>query len=234
METPLETVLAASSDLEQSLLSDLFRRDPDVREQAVGKLWDMAIADPTRTSFVVLIARGCLSDPNWEVREKAVDALGDLGRGQDAAFVARLCDDESVMVRSSVYAALARLSGKRYLKRLIRGLDDCDSLGRKWAAFAVSDVLGKDAGPVLEPGYRSDPDLNGKIGFAYGLVIAGSQEALEYLARCLIEGNERIKSSARSALEGLEESGHVVVEVLATEDGEERRHRLANQTADSQ
>lgn len=190
----------------QAIVKSL-RNETWVRENNVDALWDAAIADEKARPLARLVALAGLCDPCEGVRNKACEALYEIGSPRDAGAVSRMCKDESWLVRASAYSTLGRLSGKRYLKRIIGGMDDWDPVVRRYAAVAVADVLGTSSADVIGPYYTTEEYDLAKVGMAYGMALSGSFEALLFLTNARDTEDPWIHEPAKSSLTELAKRG---------------------------
>jgi hypothetical protein len=97
-------------------------------------------------------------DPEWYVRQRAIDTLGFLqARSAFAAVRSAVTDDEQGEVRRAAIAALVRIGGKQALPSVVLALGDDDSFTRDDAARLLGELGDARAIPALEAA-RDDPD----------------------------------------------------------------------------
>lgn len=105
-------------------------------------------ADSVLTSASALLR--CLHDPSAAVREKAAEAMADLGLGSAAGpLMERALHDSEPRVRVAAARALARLPGGDYAGALVRALGHSDPGVRGRAAEALGESGASHAAPEL-------------------------------------------------------------------------------------
>ena len=126
---------------------------PSRFSEALGRLAAMTVrthlgADSVLTSATALVR--CLHDPSPGVREKAAEAVADLGlTSAISALLERALHDGEAAVRGAAARALARLPDSDYAEALTRALGHGDAVVRARAAEALGESGATHAAPEL-------------------------------------------------------------------------------------
>lgn len=183
------------TDPVQDQIAHLKNQNPEVRLYAaieLGKLGDVRAVEP-------LIA--ALSDQDMNVRESAIEALGNLGKAAVVPLIARL-QDYDAGVRSGASDALVKV-GEPAIEPLIACLKDNDADVRRRAAIALS-KLGdvRAVAPLIACLKDNDADM--RSGVSDALVKMG-EPAIEPLIACLKDNDADVRGRASDALITLDE-----------------------------
>ncbi|MFB6156697.1 MAG: HEAT repeat domain-containing protein [Haloferacaceae archaeon] len=145
----------AGDDPDVATLSDRLDDDgPRVRRDAALGVVDRAARGNLPDAVVERLAARVRGDPDAEVRQFAVEALGVAGRGTDA--VAAALDDPDEWVRAEAVVALSRAVGADAADRLAGALDDDCGEVRRNALIALARTGELDAAALIER-LKSDP-----------------------------------------------------------------------------
>lgn len=139
-----DTTPVASADAAEKI-ADL--RDGDVVERRRSAL---ALAEEPRENVVVdaLVEFG-LADDDSDVRQFAVEALGELGGERAGEAVVAALADSDPWVRAEAVVALDRLGRSQYESHIERALDDDHHAVRRNAAVSLFKLRGEDILDVL-------------------------------------------------------------------------------------
>ncbi len=156
-----------------------------VREEALEAIWTIAAkADalvPVGLGFGIL----ALDDPCRNVREKALETVGDLGGPDQLPLVAKRIKDRAAFVRCSACSAVASLKGVQYLEDITACLSDSAPVVRSWAATALGDLGDPRAIPALWSGLAVETAGFCRGSLASSLVVLGDTDAVGSLLECL-------------------------------------------------
>jgi HEAT repeat protein len=114
---------AAKSDAREAAIGALDRDSHEdvIRSAAVDVLaMDLALPEEERASDVKRLAELATAGKTDNIRSAALEALGKIGAGKDAALDAatKALDDERIRVRLNAIEALARLGDRRAIPSL--------------------------------------------------------------------------------------------------------------------
>jgi HEAT repeat protein len=190
------TPVAAASVAEK--LVDL--RDGDVVERRRAAL---ALAGESRTTAAVegLIELG-LADDDADVRQFAVEALGELGGDRAGEAVVAGLADENPWVRAEAVVALDRIDRRRYEPHVERALDDGHHAVRRNAAVSLFKHRGEDTMEVLLEQSRADSERLREWA-AHLLAGVDDERATERLRELAADESEPkvVRSTAARSLE---------------------------------
>jgi len=123
--------LAEAGNIKE-LINALSHQEPDIRTQAIEALGTMKQVEAIGPLIKLF------GDKNWNIRMKAADALGKIGKpAVDMLLIA--INNEDSDFRQNACQALGEIKDNRAVESLINALQDDDSLVRRVAA----DALGK-------------------------------------------------------------------------------------------
>lgn len=161
-----------------ALIETLQHGDETARRYAVKTLISFGGVDDRVVDALV----GALQDDFWEVREDAIDALGDLGARPIAplsedqvrrvvpALTAMLLDSEYKEERWQILRALGKIGSREAVPALIQALtlaEDEDVAELDWLALALGNIGDTRAIPALtealERDFFTDPRLKERI-----------------------------------------------------------------------
>ncbi|NDJ86501.1 MAG: HEAT repeat domain-containing protein [Chloroflexi bacterium] len=156
---------------------------------ALGKIGDLRALDPLE------YAMG--NDVHWMVRQKSVEALGQLGGLSIAAILRMGLNDDNGNVRASALKQLVQVGGISMLDELMGYLSDEDP-GVRWQAANAIAELGESAiDPLLE--VLVNVDLDAYQGAIEALGLMGEQ-AVEPLLAALRRGPPELRRGVGESL----------------------------------
>lgn len=143
-----------ASDSAAEKIADL--RDGDVVERRRAAL---ALAEETRSEAVVsALASLGLQDEDADVRQFAVEALGELGGERAGEAAVATLDDEEPWVRAEAVVALDRIDRAAYESHIEAALDDDHHAVRRNAAVSLFKHCGEAMRDVLLEQSRADSE----------------------------------------------------------------------------
>lgn len=143
-----------ASDSVAEKIADL--RDGDVVERRRAAL---ALAEETRSEAVVsALASLGLQDEDADVRQFAVEALGELGGERAGEAAVATLDDEEPWVRAEAVVALDRIDRAAYESHIEAALDDDHHAVRRNAAVSLFKHCGEAMRDVLLEQSRADSE----------------------------------------------------------------------------
>jgi HEAT repeat protein len=147
-----------------------------------------------------------LGDRAWSDRWAAAAALGKLGNGRGAPFLAEaLATDQDVDVRCSAAWALGRIGGKTVVEPLIEALRDADDSVRRVAVEALAEAGTPAALAALSRGL-SDRHHDVRLAVVRALGAAGNGRSAAALIAALGDREWSVRSAAADALAALDDS----------------------------
>lgn len=173
----------------------------DFLDMEADRLAEKATRQELAAFRVILRAATC--DPQWPVRMKATELLGDFGaRGDLFCLVAR-CEDPEWVVRASAASSIGNAFPRSALKYVKPMLQDRDPIVRRYAIVALWDALGKAAEPFARESLLVDGDLLARVGYIGVLARCGDHEAQAELMQMAKNDNRSLSGLAESILEEL-------------------------------
>ena len=144
-------------------------------------------------------ARTAVSDPDWPVRDTAVEALEYIGTARDVPLLARvLSGDQQWEVRASAAASLGRFREPAGRRALRAALEDPSADVRRYAAVSLARYGDPAAIPWLEARLSRETDDRARTGLLGGLYSLGRRVYLspllalldspDYVVRCQVVG----------------------------------------------
>lgn len=123
-------------------------REGDVPERRRAAL---ALAERSALDDVPIraLASAATDDEDADVRQFAVEALGEVGGDLASDAVLAATTDDDPWTRSEAYVALDHFDREGYADRLRVGLDDDHHAVRRTAAISLFKLRGEDAAPAL-------------------------------------------------------------------------------------
>lgn len=194
--TAADTEPVADSEL-TALLADLSEGDVRDRQRAAIALADRD-ATPTALRALETAAR---EDPDADVRQFAVEALGELGgEAAERVAVAALGDDDP-WVRAEALVALDHADRERYADLIEERLADDHHAVRRNALIALWKLRG--AG-VFETAVRLVDDDSDRVREWVATILGDidDERTREPLDRLADDGDDIVARAAREALEG--------------------------------
>jgi hypothetical protein len=148
-----DTAPVADADVAEKVV-DL--RDGDAVERRRAAL---ALSEGERTPAALdaLVEFG-LADDDADVRQFAVEALGELGGERAGEAAVSALSDPDPWVRSEAVVALDRIDRGRYEEHVERALEDDHHAVRRNAAVSLFKLRGQDLLPVLLEQSRADSE----------------------------------------------------------------------------
>jgi hypothetical protein len=131
-------------------------RDGDLVERRRGAL-ALAEERPTAAVLDTLVGPG-LNDEDSDVRQFAVEALGELGGEQAGEAAVGALGDSDPWVRAEAVVALDRINRRRYESHIEAALADDHHAVRRNAAVSLFKLRGEDALDVLLEQSRADSE----------------------------------------------------------------------------
>lgn len=179
--------------------------DRNVRVAVVGALREFG--EPAAEPLVTVLKDSCV-----DVREKAAEALGELGDALAVGPLIAALRDSNQGVRMMVASALGKLGDARAVGPLIAALRDSDRDVRATAAGALGKLGDARAvGPLIAALGDSDRDVRATAAGALGKL--GNGRAVEPLIAALGDSDRGVRMTVVGVLGGLGES--VVVPLLS-------------------
>jgi HEAT repeat protein len=120
--------------------------DAPMRRRAALALAERTALGDDSTSA---LASAATDDDDADVRQFAVEALGEVGGEVACEAVLAATTDDDPWTRSEAYVALDHLDREGYADRLREGLDDDHHSVRRTAAISLFKLRGEDAAPAL-------------------------------------------------------------------------------------
>jgi HEAT repeat protein len=138
-------ITPVASEAAAEKIGDL--RDGDIVERRRAAL---ALAEESRSETVVeaLVQFG-LNDEDADVRQFAVEALGELGGERAGAAAVATLDDEDPWVRAEAVVALDRIDRQAYEAQIEAAVDDDHHAVRRNAAVSLFKRRGEDTLDIL-------------------------------------------------------------------------------------
>jgi HEAT repeat protein len=137
------------------------------------------------------------NDPEFYVRDTALEGLGQLG-GEDALPVfAKALEDHRLCVFAT--RGLGNLGGEKAVTLLEKALADPDEILRQYAAEALGCAGGERAETLLEKAL-ADPSPKVREGVAKALGDLGGETALTLLEKLLTDADSSVRVEAAHAL----------------------------------
>ena len=178
-------------------------RDPSLRQGAIDDLWEMFWSLSSRSPLrkgILRVVRAGLADRNYSVRNRATEAIGDIGSRADLPALIELTRDRAWMVRASAYSAIASVGRVNDLPYVLQGLKDRYAPVRRYAVVAAYDLAGcKALEPVRLAAIR-DKNRIVRCGYAFVFAACGDPVALEELKLLAEEADPWISSPASDLL----------------------------------
>jgi HEAT repeat protein len=145
------TPVAAADAAEK--IADL--REGDVVERRRAAL---ALAEESDPAIVDALVEFGLSDPDDDVRQFAVEALGELGGERAGNAAVATLDDPDPWVRAEAVVALDRIDRREYEPYLEGAVDDDHHAVRRNAAVSLFKLRGEDTLGILLEQSRADSE----------------------------------------------------------------------------
>jgi HEAT repeat protein len=121
-------------------------RDGDVVERRRAAL---ALAEESGDGVVEALVEFGLSDPDDDVRQFAVEALGEQGGERAGTAAVATLDDPDPWVRAEAVVALDRIDREQYESHVERAVDDAHHAVRRNAAVSLFKLRGEDTLEIL-------------------------------------------------------------------------------------
>ena len=139
-----------------SLVDGLYANVAADRAHAAVRLRQLGPAARPAVPYLVDL----LSDPSWQVRREAAEALGALGDGQAVAPLIEVLEnrDGDWSVRAATARSLGRLGDARAVEALGAVLNDMNAHVRHMAAIALGRIGTPETAEPLVAAARSDSD----------------------------------------------------------------------------
>jgi HEAT repeat protein len=162
-----------------------------------------------------------LTDEDSDVRRKAAEALGELGKGSQTVVDALLktLTDENPSVRYHAVSALRWLgnSSQTVVDAVLETLTDEDSAVRQMAVNVFNN-LGKGSQTVVDAMLQclqdKDDSVRGNATFALGWLGNSSQAVVDTLLLLLTDENYHVRRNAASSLGNMRKSSQTVINAL--------------------
>jgi HEAT repeat protein len=147
-------ITPVASEAAAEKIGDL--RDGDIVERRRAAL---ALAEESRSETVVeaLVQFG-LNDEDADVRQFAVEALGELGGERAGAAAVATLDDEDPWVRAEAVVALDRIDRQAYEAQIEAAVDDDHHAVRRNAAVSLFKLRGAETLELLLDQSRADSE----------------------------------------------------------------------------
>lgn len=165
---------------------DVDRLHGSARLSYLHDLIDLAVASErvpsSLRSVLRLVARHLLFDCDETIRNDAAEALGSYGTRAEIFALRQACSDESWVVRSAAYSALASVGGRKYfgiLCRMVR--QEKHGIARKWAYVAAFDADRDRAESFLLDAHMEEVAVEAEIGILSCLRECGHDWAITRL-----------------------------------------------------
>jgi hypothetical protein len=183
------------------LLEQCASRDDTSREKAVTELWMVAANSPSLRPLALAGIRGATGDPEWLVRNEAIEALQEVGNRNDYRRVAQALSDKEWVVRASASSTLGKIGGKQALPHLAKVVaEDREPTVRSYAATAIGDVGDKRMVEFLEGRSALETEQRALVGVFDGLVLLGRAEYVQRLVRLIHADRHPVPGAVMNAI----------------------------------
>ncbi len=182
-----------------------------------------------RTPVHVTALIPLLEDPNSDIRNKAVYALGRIGDGRATrALLDRLPQVREARMLNNIAFALERLDRPAFFDAISKLIDHKQAIIRLNAAFVVGDVQRPEGKPLLEKSLE-DPSDYVKTSAIVALGKLGDPAAIPRLEKFVDDPNLSIRQEAIYAINDLSGNNRLdlVHEKLFVSDAYVVKHRAA-------
>jgi HEAT repeat protein len=221
-----------SDDAIQAILTRLEKTDPPINEEyllilgslhnsaAIGEIMklptdirfkaiDIFQHEPDSRVFSNFLP--FLKDEDWVIRDKASNALGEIGGTDTVDAIMPLLESKDWAPREAAIKILGYIGGKQTIDRILQLLSNTDTDTQKYAIRVLGDIGGNEVvTPLLK--LLSNKDLGVRKSAVDALGKVKSAKAFANIAALINDKNSSLRESAARALGNI--GGEAAVEPL--------------------
>ncbi|MGJ5675075.1 MAG: HEAT repeat domain-containing protein [Nostochopsis sp.] len=170
----------------------------------------------TRSEYAIATLLKLLKDQEPDLREKAAEALGEIGNETPVPALMNTLDDQIFTVRWATVTALGKIGSKTVISGLNKALDD-QAYFVRLATISALGLIGSEAAISILLKALEHQDWGVRLKAAYELAKLGHETGFSALLKALNESEFNIWIKAISALELLNSERSVLSLVHAVE-----------------